>query len=146
MRLTQPQPRRPQDDALIPLINVVFLMLIFFMIAGQIRPPEALNIDLPTSRQGQLAEPERILLSMDRQARIALDGEILPASLLSERLAVRLAAASAMDDGRTDPRVGITLKADAAVTQGQLRALLDELRSLGVERLRLLSQPMPNEH
>jgi len=146
MRLTQPQPRRPQDDALIPLINVVFLMLIFFMIAGQIRPPEALNIDLPTSRQGQLAEPERILLSMDRQARIALDGEILPASLLSERLAVRLAAASAMDDGRTDPRVGITLKADAAVTQGQLRALLDELHSLGVERLRLLSQQMPNEH
>ncbi len=146
MRFTQPQPRRPQDDALIPLINVVFLMLIFFMIAGQIRPPEALNIDLPTSRQGQLAEPERILLSVDRQARIALDGEILPAPLLSERLAVRLAAASAMDDGRTDPRVGITLKADAAVTQGQLRALLDELRSLGVERLRLLSQPIPNEH
>jgi len=146
MRLTQPQPRRPQDDALIPLINVVFLMLIFFMIAGQIRPPEALNIDLPTSRQGQLAEPERILLLMDRQARIALDGEILPAPLLSERLAVRLAAASAMDDGRTDPRVGITLKADAAVTQGQLRALLDELHSLGVERLRLLSQQMPNEH
>lgn len=143
---------------MIPLINVVFLMLIFFMIVGQIEPPEALSIDPPNSRQGRLLEPERILLLMDAQGRVALDGEIVPAPLLGERLAARLAvvreasaaraasasaSASDQDGARNDARsaIGITLKADAAVTQGQLRALLDQLRALGVERLHVLSQP-----
>jgi biopolymer transport protein ExbD len=150
MRFTQPRPRNSSDDALIPLINVVFLMLIFFMIVGQIEPPEALSIDPPNSRQGRLLEPERILLLMDAQGRVALDGEIVPAPLLGERLAARLAAlreasaaraASASDQDGAKTAIGITLKADAAVTQGQLRALLEQLRALGVERLHVLSQP-----
>ncbi|MBK5930441.1 ExbD/TolR family protein [Halochromatium salexigens] len=145
MRFTKPQLRNSSDDALIPLINVVFLMLIFFMIAGQIRPPEALSIDPPNSRQGRLIAPERILLLMDGQGRVALDGKVVPASLLGERLAAKLATVretSDQDGAKTD--IGITLKADAAVTQGQLRALLDQLRALGVERLRVLSQQAAN--
>jgi len=134
------------DDALIPLINIVFLMLIFFMIAGQITPPEALSIKPPNSQQGRAIEPERILLLMDAEGRIALDDEILTLAAVRERLAARLAAVSATAEGRVSPGVsvspglGVTLKADAAVTQGQLRLLLDQLRALGIERLRLLTQ------
>jgi len=127
------------DDALIPLINIVFLMLIFFMIAGQITPPEALRIKPPNSQQGRAIEPERILLLMDAEGRIALDDEILTLAAVRERLAARLAAVSATAEGRS-PGLGVTLKADAAVTQGQLRLLLDQLRALGIERLRLLTQ------
>lgn len=162
MRFTKPRPQKASDDALIPLINIVFLMLIFFMIAGQIQPPEVLSIDPPNSRQSRLIKPERILLLMDAQGRVALDGEVFPASLLGERLAGRLAAArevsaaaasastsdqAGADQGtnnETKTAIGITLKADAAVTQGQLRALLDQLRALGVERLSVLSQPAAN--
>lgn len=155
MHFTKPRPRNPSDEALIPLINVVFLMLIFFMIVGQIQPPEALSVDPPNSRQGRLLEPEHILLLMDAQGRVALEGEVIPASLLGEQLAARLAAAreaSASDqdnanDGTSQgatSAIGITLKADAAVTQGQLRALLDQLRTLGVERLHILSQQPAN--
>lgn len=35
-------PAASNDDHLIPLINVVFLMLIFFMLAGQIRASDGL--------------------------------------------------------------------------------------------------------
>ena len=139
MRFTKPRPRTATDDALIPLINVVFLMLIFFMIAGQISAPEALSIEPPISQQGRLTQPERILLLMDAQGRVALDGEILPASALPDRLAARLASAGA-GNAAAGAGSGITLKADAAVTQGQLRELLAELHALGIERLRLLSQ------
>jgi biopolymer transport protein ExbD len=140
MRFTKPRPRTATDDALIPLINVVFLMLIFFMIAGQISAPEALSIEPPISQQGRLTQPERILLLMDAQGRVALDGEILPASALPDRLAARLASAGAGNAAAAGAGSGITLKADAAVTQGQLRELLAELHALGIERLRLLSQ------
>ncbi|MBK1618951.1 hypothetical protein CKO42_11015 [Lamprobacter modestohalophilus] len=140
MRFTAPRQRANTDDALIPLINVVFLMLIFFMIAGQISPPEALLVEPPSSQQGRLSEPERILLLMDAQGRIALDGELVAPTQLNDRLAARLASMQgAQDDGDAN-RLGITLKADAAVTQGQLRQLLEQLRALGVERLQLLAQ------
>lgn len=133
MRFTKPRAKAPAEDALIPLINVVFLMLIFFMIVGQITPPDALRIEPPSSRQGQLAEPEPVIVSMDATGRVALDGEIVPAAELAERLAAALAA-----QGKAAPAV--TLKADAAVTQAQLRVLLDRLRALGVERVQLLSR------
>ncbi|NEX16500.1 MAG: biopolymer transporter ExbD [Halochromatium sp.] len=140
MHVPKPRPRMIADDALIPLINIVFLMLIFFMIAGQITPPEALSIQPPNSQQGRATEPERILLLMDAEGRIALDDEILTLAAVHERLAARLAAVSAAAGGRVSPGLGITLKADAAVTQGQLRLLLDQLRALGIERLQLLTQ------
>lgn len=148
MRFTRPRTKTPADDALIPLINVVFLMLIFFMITGQISPPDALHIDPPSSRQGQLSDPERVLLLMDASGRVALDGEIVPAAELGERLAARLAAAAPVPvqepvqepEQEPEPPVGIRLKADAAVTQAQLRVLLDRLRALGVERVQLLSR------
>ncbi|WP_462321572.1 ExbD/TolR family protein [Halochromatium sp.] len=140
MRFTTRQPRARNDDALIPLINVVFLMLIFFMIAGQITPPEVLLVEPPSSQQGRATRPERILLLMDAEGRVALDGERVPPAQLSQRLAARMTSMDAAQDGGDASRIGITLKADAAVTQGQLRQLLEQLRALGVERLQLLAQ------
>lgn len=145
MRFTKPRPRTTTEDALIPLINVVFLMLIFFMIAGQVSAPEALNIEPPISRQGRLTQPERILLLMDAQGRVALDGEIVPASALPDRLAARLATARAAQANPSSASIGISLKADSSVTQGQLRTLLHQLRRLGIERLRVLSQQAERE-
>jgi biopolymer transport protein ExbD len=133
MRFTKPQAKVLSEDALIPLINVVFLMLIFFMITGQISPPDALNVEPPSSRQGQLTEPEPVILSMDAAGRVALNAEVVPAAELTERLTEALAA-------QREATPAITLKADAAVTQAQLRVLLDRLRALGVERVQLLSR------
>lgn len=44
-----PSAYRPQqsDAHLIPLINVVFLLLIFFMMAGTFTTPEPLDVDAP---------------------------------------------------------------------------------------------------
>ncbi len=144
MRFTVRQTRAKTDDALIPLINVVFLMLIFFMVAGQITPPEALLVEPPSSQQGRLTEPERLRLLMDAKGRVALDGELIPPAQLSQRLAVRMASMRAAQNDDDASRIGITLKADAAVTQGQLRQLLEQLRALGVERLQLFAQHTPN--
>ena len=47
-RLTR-KPPRSSDDGLIPMINIVFLLLIFFMIAGQIAQQEP-NLQLPISQ------------------------------------------------------------------------------------------------
>lgn len=144
MRFTTPQARTSTDDALIPLINIVFLLLIFFMIVGQISPPEALLVEPPSSQQGRLTEPDRILLLVDAEGRVALDGELVAPMQLKEQLAARMASTRAAQGDGDASGIGITLKADASVTQGQLRQLLEQLRALGVERLQLLTQQAPS--
>lgn len=42
--MTPPPSIRSERENVIPLINVVFLLLIFFMIAGQMTQPEALPV------------------------------------------------------------------------------------------------------
>ena len=97
-------------------------------------------VEPPSSQQGRLTEPERILLLMDAKGRVALDGELVLPEQLNEQLAARMASKRAAQGDGEASGIGITLKADAAVTQGQLRQLLEQLRALGVERLQLLTQ------
>ena len=139
MRLPRPQPRPRGDDYLIPLINVVFLMLIFFMIAGRITAPEPLQVEPPSARHGHAAEPDPVLLLIDAEGRIALEGERVSAEALGERLrtgvgAFREAGAGAAPGERTPP---VTVKADARLDMGRLRAVLAQLRASGIERIEL---------
>lgn len=147
MRFTQPRQPRDLEDALIPLINVVFLMLIFFMLAGQIHAPDALPVDPPVSEQGQSEVPGAILVLLDAHGRAALGGEVVADEVLAARIDQRLEVwrdqtprtAGRPETAATPPVV--TVKADAAVRHARLRRLLDQLRAAGVDRVRLLSQP-----
>ncbi|MFP4496432.1 MAG: ExbD/TolR family protein [Halochromatium sp.] len=170
MRFHHPRPRSEQESSLIPLINIVFLLLIFFMVVGTITAPDAFPVDPPVSQQSRAEEADALQLLIDAEGRIALDGEVLAADQIEERLRERLAeqrgaqpdapppfgarsasagdaeAVSAADANAIDaanaraPIPHISLKADSAVAMSQLRPLLAQLRALGVERVRLLTR------
>ncbi len=60
-----PQPRRKRDST-IPLINVVFLMLIFFLIAGTVAPPLDPDLQLvDTSGLEGREPPDALVLRRD---------------------------------------------------------------------------------
>ncbi len=151
MHFKDHRPRMDLESSLIPMINIVFLLLIFFMVVGSITAPDAFPVDPPTSQQSQLLESDALELLIDADGRIALDGERLEPDQLSDRLRDRLAEqraqpqhdarppAQAQQDG-IEPVVYISLKADSAVAMSQLRPLLVQLRKLGVERVRLLTR------
>lgn len=59
-------PTRPRAEPTITLINVVFLLLVFFLIAGQLSPP--LDQDLTLASVSDLAPtqaPEALLITAD---------------------------------------------------------------------------------
>ena len=56
MRLARPQ-KRPQSEGTITLINVVFLMLIFFLIAGTLTPPQDNDITMISAETGEPVQP-----------------------------------------------------------------------------------------
>lgn len=160
MKFEQPPRREDADDKLIPLINIVFLMLIFFMIAGQIRPTDPIAIEPPETRGGETPNQDSLLLLLDAQGQVALDGEIIEKALLAERLVARLSQidpvaqrATSGDDqiagserseqthNQMSTMPSIQIKADAAVDVAQLRALMQLLEPLGVKRVHILTEP-----
>ena len=48
MRFEPPRPRN-EDERILPLINVVFLLLIFFMLAGRLSASDPFQVEPPRS-------------------------------------------------------------------------------------------------
>jgi biopolymer transport protein ExbD len=131
MRCSAPPPRRVREP-IAPLIDVVFLLLIFFMLVGVIAPLDPFPVEPPTAERaaGEGGGQLTILLAAD--GRLAFEGMELDLPTLQARLGERLAEA----EGR---KAGVELKADATVDSGQVIAVLNALRAAGVERLALLT-------
>jgi biopolymer transport protein ExbD len=129
LRAAQRLPQRHEEN-LIPMINVVFLLLIFFMLVGRLLPPEALPVEPPRSHSENLAEPQELLLLAAADGRLALAGRVFAPEQLSTHLTPYLSA---------QPPPLLTLKADAALPAHQLLDILEALRTAGIGQLKLLS-------
>lgn len=130
MRLSA-RPRRRDDDEsnLIPLINVVFLLLIFFMLAGRLARPDPADLTPPESGSAETVTAGWALL-IDAAGQFTVDGEPLAAAGLEAWLQTRL----------SDPATGpLQVKADARLEATQLITVLERLRAAGVEELQLLT-------
>ena len=56
MRIPDTGPKRRREENVIPMINVVFLLLIFFLMTAHIAPPAALEVTLPEVKIDAAAE------------------------------------------------------------------------------------------
>jgi len=126
--------RRPDqsEERILPLINVVFLLLIFFMIAGSLSVAEPFAVEPPASRSEGSHEPKDITILMGTDGRLALDGKVLDEAALLARLEAKLAAT---------PQTSITLKADGDAPANRLVRFTQALYGVGVEKLELLARP-----
>ena len=127
MQLRRPQgPPRDTEDHILPLINIVFLLLIFFMVAGALATPESVEVEPPeASVDGE--EPDRD----DTTLYIEADGAL---TLGDEPVALE-GLARAMGE-----RNEIVLRADAAVEGVRVVAVMRALREAGLERVRLVTR------
>ena len=71
MRIDTP-PRKPRGESIIPMINVVFLLLIFFLLTAQIAPSTPFEVTPPESRSDQPAN-ERGVLYVSATGELAYD-------------------------------------------------------------------------
>lgn len=134
MRLPRPTPRQ-QREPIGPLVDVVFLLLFFFLLAGTLEPLDPIEVEPPESEpvEGEDGGPLRVLL--DAEGRIGFAGEVLDARALA-------AAIGARSD--RDGSQAVQVEADGAAAAGLVLALLKQLRSLGFGRLELVTRPMAN--
>ncbi|SDF42544.1 outer membrane transport energization protein ExbD [Limimonas halophila] len=133
MKLRQPQ-RRERPENVTPLINVVFLLLIFFMMAGQLSRSDPFPLSPPSSASEREPAKDPATLYVAADGRISVGGQTVKLAGLADAVAeARGAEARGADTGR------LRLKADARADAARVVAVMDRLREAGVERIDMLT-------
>lgn len=129
MKLRRPS-RFQENEPALPLINIVFLLLIFFMIAGVLAESPPFPVSPPGfEEKAAEGETKNLRLYVSAEGAFALGSEELPRAAVLERLEATEAAPALLD-------IGADKEADAAV----LVTLMRELREAGQHELRLIVQ------
>ena len=121
MRFKRPQ-QPDRGSPLAPLLDVVLLLLIFFVVTSSFAN-QTLELELPSAESaGPPAARKALVVEIDEQGTISIDG----ATFSQETLRVRLAEAARED-------LGVELRADRATDHGEVVAVLDLAQAVGVE-------------
>lgn len=120
--------RRDGTENTLPLINVVFLLLIFFMVAGRFSEADPFLVTPPSS-SSQLAPGERdLLVHIEASGAVALEGTTIALADLAAAIERLLPQGGA-----------VRLKADGAAEATRVVAVMEALREAGIEHLHLLT-------
>jgi len=115
------------EDALLPLINLVFLMLIFFIVAGQIADTPLPELP-PTSTSGEQQQPYAdLIVSADGSWTLA--GE----TVTPDNLVAKLAPAK--------DQQSLRVAAADTLAMSDLEALFRVLEQAGYQDILLLTEP-----
>ena len=126
----EPPRQRDTEAGVLPLINVVFLLLIFFMIAGTLSTPTAFEVAPPHSASNAEPAADPLVLLIGSDGQLALGAEPVDQQLLVDTLQALTPASGQRH---------IQIRADAGVDAQYLIAVMARLREAGIEKLRLLT-------
>lgn len=119
---------------LTPLIDVVFLLLIFFMVSTSFTRHTQLAINLPEAEGEPAPESlQRLELSIDAAGGYRLNGEPVDGDAQSLRRALRVAAGDRRD-------LPLTIAADGAAAHRRVVTALDAASALGFQQLTIAAQ------
>jgi biopolymer transport protein ExbD/biopolymer transport protein TolR len=115
-----------------PLVDVMLVLLIISMLAAPMLQ-RGINLQLPATESASEISEARIVVSVDREARIRINDRPVHPELLQERMK-SLAA--------THPMETVFLRADKTLPYGEVLLVMDKIRTAGVTRVALVTVPL----
>lgn len=116
------------DDKIIPMINIIFLLLMFFLIVGNVSELVDEDVVPPRSTSNTVSTSASTDWVLTRDGAIVLGGQPFELASLDAHLATLQPLATR-----------IILRADANAHSGALMPLMDLLRRHGVEKISLVT-------
>jgi len=126
--------RRPKPEInLAPFVDVVFLLVIFFMVSSTFITPETgLPIELPSAQTGVEEPGDTPTVVLDEKGQAYLGNRRLSDAALFAKLQARLSE---------DPRGLVILRADAKVPHGRVVEVMDLIRQAGAKKVAIAVVP-----
>lgn len=122
------------DIKVLPLIDVIFFLLVFFMLFTTFRTsPMGLNINLPQAETVTEQEEEvRIMVNISEEGEVSIDEEMVQFGEMGEKIDNIIAD--------TSPGTLFIINADKRVEYEQIMRAMDIIRSAGGYRLALAAE------
>ena len=131
MKIRKEIKRKPRIEML-PLIDIVFLLLVFFIYAMlSMVVHRGMPVDLPTSTTAKADKQLVVSVTVKADGTIFVDKEPVPLNRLAERL---------KGISRSGQETGIQLFADRALSYQHLFRVLDQIREAGLSRISLQAE------
>lgn len=132
MRLKIKDKREYDDDGLLPLVNIIFLLLIFFMIAGVIEKKIVRdNLELPSAELSRFENKEVTKIYIDKDKNYFLNEKVTP----SENIIIYIKEKKIKE---------VILIADKSLLINDISKLLNNLHKNNIKNIKLLSNRNAN--
>jgi biopolymer transport protein ExbD len=133
--------RRPRrDDARIditPLVDMVFLLLIFFMLSTTFIVTPGIKVNLPQSSAEQVTqEKNEVQVTITEDNKVFVENMSVDMEGLEHRLA---------EVARRDPQTLVIIEADAKSLHGTVVEVMDIAKRSGLNRLAIATHPKDKE-
>jgi biopolymer transport protein ExbD len=136
----QPNKRLSPELNLTPLIDVVFLLLIFFMVSTTFERETQITIDLPEAGGEELATEKKILdITVDRNGRFYVNQQ----EVINTQVAtLKIAISKAVGD---DQKIPVVINADAQSPYQSVMSVMDAASQLGLVNMTFVANKPTGE-
>jgi len=116
-----------------PMIDVVMVLIVFYLLVGQLAVDRRASIDLPSSRTGidESAEIDPILIGIHVDGVLTINGEPIE----RERFAGEIQGMHTRM-----PSTPVRVRGDRDTPFGLIRPIMDQLRDGGITRVELMTE------
>jgi len=144
------KPRIPIRIDMTPMVDVAFLLLTFFMLTTQFKPPEELDIILPLSHSEiKLPELNVMTLLIDKSGRIFLgfDAPFMMESLFGREARLKTSVEVKMEDLSdllvkariSNPKLRTVIRGDSDADYGVVSDVMDVLKKTSITRFAMVT-------
>ena len=129
MQISEPPVKRELEN-LLPLVNVVFLLLIFFMVAGAFSSPELFTITPIQAENNSQADNQILTIIINEKGELAINEQQIPEDSLQNII---------NDYLLKNPNYQIQIKPDANVEALRIVELLERLSATNLEVVHIMT-------
>ncbi len=135
MKLNKLRAPRSPKLMIIPMIDIIFFLLVFFMMSTLYMVEQnILPVSLPQATASQPDQTALIPITLTAQGKLLIGRE----EISRENLPLRIKA-----ELRQNPETSFLLRADRQIEYGQVIELLDELKRFGIRRIAIATERKP---
>lgn len=121
---------------IIPMIDIIFFLLVFFMMSMlSMTARHTLDLDLPRASSAELTAVKSLPVSITRDGTIYVEKEKISRENFLRRIEL---------EKERNPEMTVLLSADARSEHADFLFVLDKLNAAGIQKISIAAEPEPS--
>ena len=138
MRLKDRRAFSKPEVMIIPMIDIMFFLLVFFMLSTLYMVDlKTIPVNMPKVQNAQSQTNVNYLVTMKADGTLYLENKLIDEDTLLQ---------GAKEKYEENNNVAVVIRADENVDYGKIMALLDKFKAVGITKFGLATETMVDEH